>query len=149
MILSYLGRVNIAVNLVKDKYPASKLYEVDGIPTKGATTDWKDIDSLKAVFTAGNNDTAIVKSTGWGEWGKVDYVHEPWVEDVVVPWPVDLELSDAVDLMKKAGYTLPFGAVTLRWPLYPGVKEPYYIFTLTNGAHVFVGCYDKSVSEHN
>jgi len=87
MILSYLGRVNIAVNLVKEKYPSSKLYEVDGVPTKGPTTEWKDIDSLKAVFTAGNNDTAIVKSTGWGEWGKIDYVHEPWLEDVVVPGP--------------------------------------------------------------
>ena len=147
-ILSYLGRVNLAVRLVTEKYPGAKLYEVEGTCSQGPSTKWQDVDELRVVFLADNMATAIIDSEGWGEFGPIKYVKKPWLQDVIIQWPVTLELSTAVQLMQEAGYRDPFGGVTLRHPLYPGVKQPYYIFGFGGGKYVFVGVFDHKVSTH-
>ena len=38
-ILSFDGRVNIAVRIVTARYPQAKLYEADGVASAGPTTD--------------------------------------------------------------------------------------------------------------
>lgn len=145
-ILSFLGRVNIAVRLVQDQYPGAQLLEVEALPpTPQAVTNPNALSQLKVVFRAGNG-TAIIKSIGWGSFGPVQYIGSPWMEDVVIAWPIKMEASEADSLLKKAGYTGPYGAMTLRHPLYPGIKEPYYIFSMTTGQYVFVGVNDKKVT---
>lgn len=65
---------------------------------------------------------------------------------MVVPWPIKLDLVEAANLMKAAGYAEPFINVTLRWPLaYPMPKEPSYIFGLGNGMFIFVGVNSHTV----
>ena len=146
--LSFLGMVNIAVNKVRAKYPNAQLYEVDAFPSGGPTTNPQAINEMKVVFQVGNN-TAIISSTSWGEFGPIEYIQEPWLEDVVIPWPIQMTLEEANALLKEAGYTGPFRNLTLRWPLYPGVHQPSYIFGMVDGGYVFVGVYDKKVSREN
>lgn len=127
-ILSFNGRVNIAVRIVTEKYPEAKLYEVDGTATEGPTTDPAKIDHLKVVFQNVNNSTVIIKEIDYGEFGVPQLILEPWVEDVVIQWPVKMDLAEANELKEKAGYRDPYGAVTLRNPLGPIIGNPYFIF---------------------
>lgn len=127
-ILSFNGRVNIAVRIVTEKYPAAKLYEADGIASKGPTTDPAQIDQLRVVFQNSNNTTVIIKSTGYGEFGAPVLIPEPWLEDVVIQWPVPMDLPEANKLKEQAGFTQAYGAVTLRNPLGPKLGNPYFIF---------------------
>jgi hypothetical protein len=127
-ILSFVGRVNIAVRIVTEKYPNAKLYEADGTSSTGLTTDPLKIDQLRVVFQNSNNTTVIIKSTGWGTFGEPILIPEPWLEDVVIKWPVEMDLDEANQLKEAAGYKQPYGAVTLRNPLGPKIGNPYYIF---------------------
>ncbi|MBC3788351.1 hypothetical protein FHK02_4904 [Spirosoma sp. LMG 31448] len=143
-ILSYLGRVNIAMRLIREQYPDAQLYEVQAT-AKAPSTNPNDISQLKVVCRAGTG-TAIINSTGWGTFGAVSFIGQPWLEDVVIDWPIAMELTEADSLLKAAGFTGSYGNVTLRHPLYPGVNEPYYIFGMTSGQYVFVGVNDKKVT---
>lgn len=127
-ILSFNGAVNIAVRIVTEQYPQAKLYEAQGTASGGPTNDPNKIDQLKVVFRNANNTTVIIQSTQWGEFGEPKLIPFPWVEDVVIQWPVDMDLPKANDLKNEAGYTEPYGAVTLRNPLGPTVSNPYFIF---------------------
>jgi hypothetical protein len=127
-ILSFNGRVNIAVRIVTEKYPQAKLYEADGTASGGPTKDPAKIDQLRVVFQNKDNTTVIIKETGYGEFGQPELIHSPWVEDVVIQWPVKMDLPQANESKEKAGYTEPYGAVTLRNPLGPTLSNPYFIF---------------------
>lgn len=141
--LSFLGFINIAVRLVKEQYPDAQLYEADtqaehpGQPSP--------LKFLRVVFSV-KGGTAILTSTTWGEFAPVQFIPQPWVEDVVIPWPIEMDIVKADSLLKQAGYTGPYGAITLRHPLYPGDNEPYYIFSMGGGQYVFVGVNDGKVS---
>jgi len=127
-ILSFDGRVNIAVRIVTEQYPEAQLYEADGTASGGPTTDPAKINQLRVVFRNVNNSTVIIKETGYGEFGKPQLIPEPWLEDVVIQWPVKMDLPEANKLKEKAGYVKPYGAVTLRNPLGPKPGNPYFIF---------------------
>ncbi|WHM37541.1 hypothetical protein [Streptomyces sp. BPTC-684] len=59
---------------------------------------------------------------------------------------MSLELTAADKLLKeKAHYSGPYKSVTLRWPLFPGMNEPYYIFNTPDFGHYFVGVYSQQV----
>ena len=127
-ILSFNGRVNIAVRIVTGEYPEAKLYEADGTASGGPTTDPAKIDQLRVVFQNVDGSTVIIKETDYGEFGKPELIPHPWLEDIVIQWPVDMDLDKANSLKEAAGYTAPYGAVTLRNPLGPTVSNPYFIF---------------------
>jgi hypothetical protein len=148
LTLSFLGMANIAVRLVNQKYPGSKLYEGDGVSPTGLTTDVKNVSQWRFVFLTADGGTAIIRTRTWGEFYPVEYIPQPWLEDIVIPWPVKMDIVEADKLLKQAGYTQPYGAVTLRWPLYPGNEQPFYIFGMSGGMFVFVGTYDGSVTTH-
>lgn len=148
-ILSFLGFVNIAVRLVREKYPEAQLYEVEAAaPNRKAVTNPIGLSQLKIVFRVAKG-TAIIKSTGWGEFAPIEFIPAPWLEDVVIPWPIDMDAAEANTLLRKAGYTGDYAFMTLRHPLYPGANQPYYIFTIENGPYVFVGVNDKTVTVNN
>lgn len=152
-ILSFLGRVNIAVRIVTEKYPDAKLYEVQGKSSKGPTSDWKDVDELTVIFgrpSEQGGSTIEIKSTGWGEFGEPREVPSPWLGDVILVWPIKMELEEAIALKEKAGYTKPFICVTLRQPLHYQVADPYYIFgehTKPPTPFIFVNLTTKEVTE--
>ncbi len=147
--LTFIGMANIAVNLVNAQYPGSKLYEGDGTAPNGPTTNVQNVNSWRFVFRTANGGTAMIHSTEWGEFGPITYVDQPWLEDVVIPWPVKMDIVEADNLLKNAGYTGEYGAVTLRWPLYPSSDQPFYIFGMVDGSHIFVGINNGKVTANS
>lgn len=129
MALDFVGRINIAISHVKEKYPSTLLYEADGSASKGETTKVEDIDTLRVVFARPEDGTTIIiKSTGYDTFDEPVVIPEPWLEDVVIPWPVEMTLSYANELKEKAGYKKTYVCVTLRNPLGPKFTNPYFIF---------------------
>ena len=148
--LNFIGRVNIAVRLVREQYPNAELYEAQGYPSKGATSSAGEIDKLRVVFNVDNgtemNGTAIIESTGWGEFGAPEYVTEPWLEDCVIDWPIEMDLEEACKLIQQAGYTQNFMAVTIRYPLYKRSERAYYTFDLSKYLHLLVDTVTNDVT---
>jgi hypothetical protein len=148
-ILSFDGMVNIAVRLVTEQYPAAKLYEADGVASGGSTTDPNRIDQMRVVFQNPGNTTVMIKSTDWGEFGEPVLMQEPWLEDVVIPWPVKLDLPEANSLKQQAGFGSPYSTVTLRNPLGPQPGNPQYIFGNAGQPYVFVDTVTGRVTSHD
>lgn len=107
-----------------------------------------DLSRLRIVCGIDNNQTALITSTGWGEFGPVQMLPSPWLDDVHIKWPMspDLDLVDAFKLMQRASYRGTLDACTLRQPLYPRITEPSYIFS-TGGLYVAVGVFSKKVTQ--
>lgn len=138
-ILSFNGCANIAVRIVTEKYPNAKLYEVDGTASGGPTTDPNKIDQMRVVFQNPDNTTVIIKTITWGEFGAPQLINEPWLGDVVINWPIKMDLPEANTLKDNAGFREPFANVTLRNPLGPVRTNPFFIFGVThNEPYVFV-----------
>lgn len=146
-ILSFIGCVNIAVRIVTEKYPEAKLYEVDGVSSSGLTTDPLKIDELTVVFVnVADGSTVIIRSTGWGEFGEPESNPEPWTEDVIIQWPVNMDLVEANLLKEAAGYKASYLTVTLRNPMGPVIGNPCYIFSGdSNSSHVVVDTVTQKV----
>lgn len=147
--LGFVGRVNIAVRTVQtqDHNPDARLYEVQAT-APGGTGEIQPValTQLQVVFSLPKNRCAIINSTAGGAFNAVQYRNTPWLEDLAVAWPIEMSAVEADALLKKAGYTSPYDEMTLRWPLYPGINQPYYIFTMVVGLFVFVGVNDKTVT---
>ncbi|AOJ08075.1 PepSY domain-containing protein [Burkholderia mayonis] len=126
-ILGFKGRVTIAVRKVTEQYPHAKLYEVDGIASGGPTTDPKNIDKLRVVFQ-NESGTVIINSIGYDEFAPPVSYPTPWTGDVVIEWPVKLDLDEANHAKEAAGYKEAYDTVTVRNPLGPKRGNPFYIF---------------------
>ncbi len=149
MVLSnFLSNINQAVDLVTGQYPGSSLYQVDGFSVQGSITDVLKVDCLRLLFRTRGGGIALLRSNACGQLGAIEYFPEPWLENRTIPWPISLDLAEAAHMVRQAGYEAPYEAMTLRWPLYPGVQEPFYIFRLKNQTFVFVGVYTKSMMIH-
>jgi hypothetical protein len=58
---------------------------------------------------------------------------------VVIDWPVDMDLPEAVRKKVEADCTNPFATVSLRHPLGPKLPNPFFIFGSANGPpYIFV-----------
>ncbi|KLO90781.1 uncharacterized protein LW94_10261 [Fusarium fujikuroi] len=152
--LSWDGFINVGLNLIKKQYPNANLLEVDATPLtrKPVQNEWGLVNN-RIVCGLSGNKTAIIQSTGWGEFGKVQTINSPFLGDQVISWPVALDIHDAFTILRKAGYKQAVYAVTLRQPLYPGDDQPFYIFN-TGPEFIAVGTKDKKihnfgVSEYN
>lgn len=153
-ILSFLGRVNIAVRLVRDKFPDAQLYAVEANPIRPeSVTNPFELVLLKVIFSVRKNNkqgTATISSIGWSDFGPVHYVPHPTLGDVVITWPPPekeelLDLTKADEILRKAGYDQAYTGVSLSQPLYPGVKEPYYSFELEDYGTILVGARDGKI----
>ncbi|KAE8447111.1 hypothetical protein EG329_011095 [Mollisiaceae sp. DMI_Dod_QoI] len=154
LTLSFLGFVNIGVNLIKKAFPVeAQLLEVDVTPLiPGPVTNINLLNQVRIIarVRAGKATTpitAILRSTGWGEFGSIETINQPWMEDVVIDWPVKMELTASCKLLQAAGYTAPVENCTLRYPLYPRITEPFYIYELYNGQYVGVGVNDGKIQK--
>jgi hypothetical protein len=150
--LSWLSFADIGIKLLEATYPLGvQLLEIQATPLiPGPVTSPFQLGQMKIVASVAiakdvAHNTAILTSTGWGEFGAVETSLEPWLGDVLVEWPIKLELLQAFGLLQDAGFSSPVDAVTLRQPLYPGIDEPYYIFSFPDGKFVAVGVEDSKV----
>lgn len=143
--LSFLGLTNTAYDMVNKKYPGSKLLEADGITPKGVSNDPKDFTDWRFIFRTPDGGTAFLHAPTWGEFKPMTYTSQAWLEDMEIPWPIKMDLVEADNILKRAGHKTGYKDISLRWPLFPGNTEPYYIFTMEDGHYVFVGVRSKRV----
>lgn len=141
-ILSFDGRINIAVRIVTETFPKAVLYEADGVSTDGPTTDPVKINKLRCVFgTAGKNEHYIITETKRGEFGPIHVYKHGWYGDIVIKWPGNyIGLKKANALKIEAGYDEPYSAVKLRNPFVGPIinPNPFYIFGSSPGPFIFV-----------
>jgi hypothetical protein len=138
----FLGLLNRAAAIVSAKYPQAQLYEAD-LDAQLIGSPWRFVFNNPATAP---NSTVFIKCFE-GNFGDPYQVDEPWLEDLVIELPIALDLQVAWDLCASSGCGGKASAITLRYPLYPGVKEPSYIFTqLTASRRCWVGVRSREVS---
>lgn len=140
---TFLDMLNQANAIAQQYYPGSQFYEAD-LNIQLAGSPWRFVFNDPSTSP---NSTVIVKNYLGQFQLPPQHVDQPWLEDRVIPLPISLDLAVAEQLARNAGYSGNITMITLRWPLYPGVNEPSYIFTMpAEGGWVFVGVYSRRVS---
>ena len=150
-ILDFAGRVQIALAIVQRTAPEAQLLVVEAKLPRGVVYPVKDplrLSQLECVFRT-QSGTAIIHSTGWGEYAPPIFLPYPRlgvsiikIEDIAV------DIVPAAQAVRDAGIDLAFWSVDLVHPLIaPGQlhDEPYYMFHMVDGSYVFVGAKDKEV----
>jgi hypothetical protein len=136
--MSFNERVSIGIGIVAEQYPEARLYEAQGDATAGPTTDPDAIDHVRLVFQNVDNTTVVIDELSPGVFGAPKLEPFPWLEDVVIDWPVKMDLPEAVRLKEQAGNAVPFQHIVLRQPIFPGLIHPYFIFDSPKGWYIFV-----------
>jgi hypothetical protein len=142
---TFLDMLNQAATIVRAQYPAAQFYEADlNIAMTGSP--WRFVFNVPSGGHGVNGTVFLYNYMGRFQLPPT-YVPQPWLEDVVIPLPISLDLAEALALAEKAGYTGQTTNIVLRHPLYPGVIEPSYIFTMpSRGVWVFVGVNSRKVT---
>jgi hypothetical protein len=146
---AFLRLLAEATDLAASAYPGTQFYEADGTPAGGQGTKPEDVSEWRFVYNhhpQGQKQGTVFVYYRAGAFEQPTRVLYPWLEDVLIPLPIQLGLAEAIALKNQAGYTGPFTSVVLRWPLYPGVEEPSYIFNVSHVGYVFVGVYSRRVT---
>jgi hypothetical protein len=119
------------------------LLEAEGSPAKpGHPVKTADrIVTWHFVFDnqqTGNKFKSVVITASHGLLGKPKGSTSPFLQDQLIRPIPKMTLTQAVHLLVTAGWARGFYAVTLRKPLYPGVKDTEYIFAMVGGKIVAV-----------
>jgi len=141
---TFVGRADRCIGLIKAAYGNVQLLSVQATCTF-PTIDPDDLSSLKVICSLPDYNIAYVESTNPFTYGPVTYVPNPWVGVNVIPWLPGMDVNEADQLLKAAGYTGTYGAISMYQPVYPGMNEPYYIFNMTGGTSVYVGVDSRQV----
>lgn len=147
--LPWIGFVNIGINLIQQAVPNQSvvLLEADASPVDNQpVSSYWGLNSLRVVCRVGDNQTGIAQSTGWGEFGPVQIIPQPWLEDMDIPWPMNpgMGMDEAWAILYNSGYNGLVDLCTLRQPVYPNIDQVFYIFR-GNNQFIGVGVKDKMV----
>jgi hypothetical protein len=146
---SFLERVRTGFGIISNSYPDAVLKAVQAGPG-AATTNPNDITRLFMVcLVNGGTNTATITSTNALTFDPVQLMGYPWVGVYTLPWPITMDVMQAAILLEQAGYTGAFTKCAMSWPIYPGLNEPYYIFTMSTGPSIFVGITSHAVFPGN
>ncbi len=139
--LSWMGMVNMGINLIQRVCPMAELYLVECTPTRiGPVYHPLELSQMRIVCRqVGNRGMAIVKSTGWSQFGPVTKT-ELQLGLTTVEWPCKVDISKAYELMsKQMGMHPGMVKCALREAVLPVVEEASYFFQLESGAVCSVG----------
>lgn len=115
-ILSFNGRVDIAVARLRSRFPDAQLLEAVGKASAGLIEHPSAIDHLHVVFRRGDT-MLLVEETGYGEFGNaVELDVEAPKTSASLAWPIEMDLPDADRLKEQFGYADPYASVSLRIP---------------------------------
>jgi hypothetical protein len=115
-ILSFNGRVDIAVERLRARFPDAQLLEAVGKASAGLIEHPSAIDHLHVVFQRGDT-MLLVEETGYGEFGNaIELDVEVLKTSTSVAWPIEMDLPDADRLKEQFGYSDPYASVALRVP---------------------------------
>lgn len=131
-------------------YRKAVLLEAEGSPEKpGRPVKTADrIVTWRFVFDnqkTGNKFKSVSITATHGMLGTPKGSTSPFLQDQIIRPIPTMTLTTAVHLLNTAGWTKGFYAVTLRKPLYPGVKDVEYIFAMVGGKIVAVDTQTRKV----
>ncbi len=142
---TFLAMLMEANAIVGKAHRGAQFYEAD-LNIAMAGSPWRFVFNVPGA-PGKINGTAILSNYMGKFQLPPKFIDEPWVEDRIIPLPVRLDLSEAQNLAKQAGYGGHIAYITLRFALYPGVNEPSYVFGIpSQRVHVFVGVNSRKVS---
>lgn len=150
-VTTLFGRVLDRVHSDRD-FARARMLEVDGLPAgKGPVrkaaqiTRWTFVLDNQATKSSPFASATLLhrRSSGFGE---VVGHKRPFLEDRVIARAPELTFSDAVSLLRDAGYRDGFFNVTLRSPVGPRAIPPLYIFSTPQG-YVAVNTETKRVTK--
>jgi hypothetical protein len=137
---NFLDMLNEANSIVQADYPDAGFYEA-AINRGLLGAPWQ------FVFSDPPAATVILKHGEGRFWTPPQHIDSPWGGDIVIPLPIDLELTDAWALCEQNGCGGDPQFITLRHPLVPGDNEPYYIFGMpATNQRCFVGVNTRQVT---
>lgn len=127
-------------------YPKAKFRTAAGTTAGGPGNGPNDITKWTLSFF---NDlhTHVEIVFDKGAFGQPQLIHWGLFGNAAMRVPWGLDIADAIQCMRKAGYQNPFYGVVLLFPIGPGANEPLYIFYIDpEGAQrVTVGAQSGSV----
>lgn len=145
----FLNWAKIGFNLVMDQYPSAQLLEINSWKSEGTTLTPEELDNMRIIFSFEDTKTIIIESLNANAFGSPILSEEPFIQDVAMKhFPLEMDLSEALDLISKAGYEKPFSNVSLKHPLKKGFYNVFYIVENPHdGVSVLVNTLTKEVQE--
>ena len=140
-VTPFLEMLGEAARIVRKQYPGARFMEAD-IDYELFGSGWRFVFDLPATSLQekDTHSTAILYNSLGQFQMPIQYLEAPWSGDQPIPLPLSLDLQEAEELARGAGYGGLVTSVCLRWTLFPGVQEPHYILTLPDrNLLVFVG----------
>jgi hypothetical protein len=137
--------LNEAAQIVRKHYPGSRFLEAD-INYELFGSGWRFVFDVPATSLKDTHATVILYNVLGKFQMPLQLVEAPWSGDQPIPLPLPLDLEKAEELAQQAGKHGMVSSVSLRWVLFPGIEEPYYILTIPDrDLLVFVGVYSQQV----
>lgn len=125
--LNFIQCASLGIHQVLEQYPSALLLEIDSAKSKGGSLNADDLDSMRIVFAYQDVQTIIIESSSFESFGEPLLIDEPFGGNIPIKdWPVKIDLSEALELIRKAGFEKPFSTVTLRHPMIKGAQHPVY-----------------------
>ncbi|KAL1634273.1 hypothetical protein SLS58_010746 [Diplodia intermedia] len=144
-ILEFLGRIFIAVRIVRKAVPEAQLLWVQAKLPRGMphpVTDPSMLSHLDCRFSTPSG-SASMRSRGWGDWAPPVFSdHRIIGMNSMDVEKLPMNINDAVDAMRKHHITEPFWGASLKSPSVAPEElpdePPYYVFHMVNGKDVWV-----------
>jgi hypothetical protein len=118
-----------AERIVKPQYPTAVQVENFGTSSSGSAGTADEFDQWKFVFTDIDGLEIITLDYDRGKFGKAVREARPWIKTLIKELPRNLDLSQALSYLRKAGYIEPLLSVNLRAP-FPSEKAATYVFQM-------------------
>jgi hypothetical protein len=126
-MLSFNGRVQIAIERARTLYPDAEFLEAQGHSSAGLIEHPAAIDQLRVLFRRDGGATLMVEETGYGTFDNPASV-DSIPSGATIDWPIGMDLPDADRLKEQFGYTEPYSRVALRIPQGVTWAHASYVF---------------------
>ncbi|KAK0512251.1 hypothetical protein JMJ35_005379 [Cladonia borealis] len=126
-------RVEQGIKKIKETYPDAKLHDVDyRSPSNKPVENPYELSSLTVYCEVdGGKQLASVSTIGYGPYGPIELREKVLDDRQSFEYPVKIDIPEADEAMKKAGFKEPYTSATLDSSILPsGDKEPNYTFSM-------------------
>ena len=153
LILPPFARVEQCIKKIKEKYPDAQLHDVDYRPAVPRECENPlELSSITVYCDVnGGKQLASVHFVGYGPLGPIELRERLLDDRQNIEEPLKMDILEADELMKKAGFKGPYTGATLDFSILPSSdKEPNYTFSMVlmpgGPREVRVGVNDKKVT---
>jgi hypothetical protein len=108
-------------------YPNAKFCVADGKPAAGTGTGPDSITKWTLSYYNGLHSHVVIVYDN-GTFGQPQLINWGLFGNRIIDVPWSIDLADAIQRMRKAGFNNPFYEVVLLFPLGPGADEALYLF---------------------